>query len=105
MLLDPQDSHSGREDSTSLCIFSLWAFSLAHAAMGNISVCTPTRMQATAPLQHTRKPSSWDELNSAGPDAIELSFLEPGSLVNLVSEPGSHGDLLSLRFSEPWFLH
>ena len=45
-----------------------------------------------------------NELNGAGPDAIELSFLEPGTLVNLVSEPGSYRDILSLRFSEPWFL-
>lgn len=45
-----------------------------------------------------------NELNGAGPDAIELSFLEPDSLVNLVSEPGSHRDLLSLGCSESWFL-
>lgn len=104
MLLDPRDSHSGRGDATFLCIFSPWVFSLAHAAIGNISVCTPIRLQSTAPCSTRERLSPRNELNSAVPDATELSFLEPGSLVGLVPEPGSHRDLLSLRCSEPWFL-
>lgn len=78
IVLDPQDSQAGQKDTTSLCLLFLRALSLADAAVWGVTVCTAIRLQAMAHCS-TGERLVRTGLSGSGPDAAELSFLEPDS--------------------------